>query len=120
MSKPVLGLILGALLGLLDGAGAYFYPAARPDIASIVIGSTMKGLITGLATGFFATRLKSLPLGMLFGLALGLVLSWLVAANSPLEGKYYYPEIMLPGATLGAVVGYVTWKFGRSPRPSVP
>jgi hypothetical protein len=117
MSKPILGMILGAILGLLDGLGAYAYPAARPAIAGIVIGSTGKGILTGLAAGFFATRLKSLPLGILAGLAVGFVLSWFVAANSPLEGKYYYWEIMLPGSAVGAIVGYATWKFGRAARP---
>jgi hypothetical protein len=113
MSKPILGMLLGAVLGLLDGIGAYAYPAARPAIAGIVIGSTMKGFLTGLAAGFFSTRLKSLPLGILAGLAVGLLLSYFVAASSPLEGKYYYWEIMLPGGAVGAIVGYATWKFGR-------
>jgi len=116
MSKPVLGMLLGAVLGLLDGISAYAYPAARPAIASMVMGSTFKGFITGLAAGFFSTRLKSLPLGMLAGLAVGLILSWHVAANSPLEGRYYYWEIMLPGGAVGAIVGYATWKFGRTPQ----
>jgi LytS/YehU family sensor histidine kinase len=118
MSKPVLGLLLGAVLGLLDGMGAYAYPEVRDQIVGIMIGSTFKGLVTGLATGFFATKLKSLPLGMLIGLAIGCLLSYIVAAmpdpNNP--GKHFYLEIMLPGSILGAVVGYATYRFGRAPR----
>jgi len=41
---------------------------------------------------------------------------WFVAANSPLEGRYYDWEIMLPGGAVGAIVGYATWKFGRAPQ----
>jgi len=117
MSKPVLGLLLGAVLGLLDGASAYLYPYqdVKEQIIGIMIGSMFKGLLTGLATGYFATRLKSLPLGMLVGLAIGCLLSWGVVAMQP-PGHQYYVEIMIPGSLLGVVVGYATWRFGRGPR----
>ncbi len=36
MSKPVLGLILGAVLGVLDGLSSLFYPEAAPKITEIV------------------------------------------------------------------------------------
>ena len=131
MSKPVLGLLLGAILGLIDGASAYLYPYpdVKAQIVAIMIGSMFKGLVTGLSTGYFATKLKSLPLGMLVGLVIGLLLSWGVVAMQP-PGHQYYPEIMIPGALLGAVVGYATWRFGRCarqdrrllevPEPAVP
>jgi len=116
MSKPLLGLLLGAALGLLDGLGAFAYPGVATMMTSIIIGSTFKGLITGLATGFFARRLNSLPLGILVGLGIGMVLSWAVAANSPdPAGRHYYLEIMLPGSILGGIVGYATYRFGRAP-----
>lgn len=118
MSKPVLGLLLGAVLGLLDGMGAYAYPEAREQIVQIMIGSMFKGLVTGLATGYFATRLRSLPLGMLIGLAIGCLLSYIVAAmpDPKHPGQHFYLEIMLPGSILGAIVGYATYRFGRAPR----
>jgi hypothetical protein len=116
MSKPLLGLTLGAILGLIDGASAYLYPYpdVKAAIVGIVIGSTFKGLLTGVVAGVAAQRLRSVPLGILLGLAVGLLLSYLVAAM-PGE-KHYYVEIMLPGAALGAVVGFATQRFGR-PRP---
>ena len=119
MSKPVLGMLLGALLGFLDGVGAYAYPGVATMMTSIIIGSTFKGVITGLAAGYFSARFRSLPLGMLGGLLVGLLLSYLVASISPdPEGRYYYLPIMLPGSALGAIVGYATWKFGRPARRS--
>ncbi len=115
MPKIVLGLLLGAVLGLVDGASAYAYPYpdVREQIVAIVLGSTFKGLLTGVIAGFFATRWRSLPLGIGFGLLLGLVLSYLVAAMPSAGGQHYYVEIMLPGAILGGIVGFATQRYGR-------
>jgi hypothetical protein len=104
MNKPVFGLLLGAVLGAVDGLTAWFTPEVRPQLAGIVVGSTLKGVVAGVATGYFAKKVNSLPLGMLFGLAIGTFLAFLVAQA---QGKYYF-EIMLPGAIFGAVVGYAT------------
>ena len=49
MSKIILGLVIGAVLGCLDGLTAWFTPEVRAQLLTIVIGSTGKGLLTGLA-----------------------------------------------------------------------
>ena len=108
MSKPVLGLLLGGILGVFDGLTAYFTPEVRNALVGIVIGSTVKGLIAGLSIGFFSKRVHSVPLGIVFGLGIALVLAFLVAAIPSETGKHYYFEIMLPGAIVGAIVGYAT------------
>lgn len=109
MSKIVLGLVLGGVLGILDGLTAWFTPAVRNEMAQIVFGSTIKGLIAGVLIGVFARKFNSLPLGILFGLAVGAALAFLVAFLQ----KGYYFEIMLPGSILGLVVGFATQKYGR-------
>jgi len=115
MNKPLFGLILGGVLGILDGMTAWFTPDARPQMVGIVIGSTFKGLVAGLAIGFFSKKVHSLPWGVVFGLAVGLFLAFLVASMPQPSGKHYYFEIMLPGAIVGAIVGYATqvWR-GKS------
>ena len=114
MNKVLLGLIVGGVLGVLDGVSSWLAPAARPMIVEIIIGSTIKGLVTGVLIGVFARRVQSLPLGIVFGLGVGLVLSFLVAAMQP-EGQKYYFEIMLPGGIVGLLVGYATQRYGRVP-----
>ena len=113
MSKPVLGLVLGGVLGIFDGLTAWFTPAVRDKLAEIVVGSTVKGLIAGILIGFFAKKFNSLPLGIVFGLAVGLLLAFAVAAMPDENGQHYYFEIMLPGSILGLVVGFATQKYGR-------
>lgn len=112
MSKPLLGLILGVVLGAVDGLTALFYPEAAPMIASILFYSSMKGLICGLIVGLFARKVNSLTKGLLFGGAVGLLLAFLVTLTPDENGNHYYLEIMLPGTIVGFILGYATQKFG--------
>lgn len=109
-NKIVLGLVLGGVLGVLDGLTAWFTPAVRSGIVGIVFGSTIKGLIAGVLIGFFARKVHSLALGIVFGLAVGALLAWIIAF---LQHGYYF-QIMLPGAMVGLIVGYATQKYGAS------
>jgi len=113
MSKIWLGVILGGVLGLLDGLSSWFYPEVRSELVGIVIGSTFKGLIAGVLIGVFARKVNSLPLGILFGLLVGAFLAFLVAY---MGGGQYYFEIMLPGSIVGLIVGYATQRYGRAPQ----
>lgn len=109
MNKVLVGLILGAVLGVFDGATAWFTPEVRPAILGIIIGSTLKGIIAGVAAGFFARKVNSIVAGVVFGLIVGLLLAYGVAA---MQDKYYF-EIMLPGGTVGAILGWATQRYGR-------
>ena len=113
MSKPILGLVLGGILGIFDGLTALFTPEVVPQIMGIIIGSTVKGIIAGVAIGFFARKVNSLPLGIIFGFAVGLLLAFAVAAMPDENGKHYYFQIMLPGSIVGLIVGFATQKYGR-------
>jgi hypothetical protein len=105
MNKPLFGLILGGILGAFDGLTALISaPQTRPEIAGIVIGSTVKGIIAGVLIGYFARKVKSLPLGILFGLIVGALLAYGVV----LMGNPYFWQIMLPGSAVGVIVGYAT------------
>ena len=114
MNKLVLGLVLGAILGIFDGLTAWFTPDVRAQIVMIVVFSTIKGIIAGLAIGFFARKVRSLPLGIVFGLAVGLLLAYIVAALPDPSGKHYYFEIMLPGGLVGLIVGFATQRYGAA------
>jgi hypothetical protein len=118
MNKILLGLLIGGILGVFDGLTAWFTPAVRAQLLGIVIGSTFKGLIAGVLIGWFARKVNSLPLGILFGLSVGLLLAYAVAAMPDPQGKHYYFEIMLPGGIVGMIVGYATQRFGSLPQPA--
>jgi uncharacterized membrane protein YeaQ/YmgE (transglycosylase-associated protein family) len=72
--------------------------------------------VVGALVGFFARKVDSLPLGILVGVIAGLFFAYLVAMTpDPATGKHYYWEIMLPGAIVGAIVGYATQRYGARP-----
>ena len=90
-------------------------PETAPAIVGIVLGSTFKGVIAGLAIAMFERRVKSLPLGVLFGLAVGFFLAWLVTLG---ERPEYFWKIMLPGGAVGLIVGYATYTYRPDPSRS--
>ena len=109
MNKITLGLLLGAILGAIDGGTAWFTPEARAGIAGIIIGSTVKGVIAGVAAGWFAKKVQNLWGGIAFGLLVGAILAYaIVLAN----GGKYLVEIMLPGSIVGAICGWATQRYG--------
>jgi hypothetical protein len=113
MSKPILGLVLGGVLGIFDGLTALVSaPEIAAQIVGIVIGSTVKGLIVGVLIGWFAKKVRSLPAGLIFGLVVSAFFAFLVAAMPQPSGEHYYWEIVLPGSVLGLLVGYATQRWG--------
>jgi len=120
MKKLLIGLIVGAVCGAIDGATAWFTPAVRPEILTIVFLSTIKGVIVGIAAGLFAWKVKSVPAGIVFGLAVGCLLAYLVAKNpDPKTGEHYWWQIMVPGTVFGAVIGWATQHYARQARAAV-
>jgi hypothetical protein len=118
LNRPLLGLLAGIALGALDGLSALASaPEVAPEIAGIVFGSSMKGLLCGLITGAIARKLHTSRAGIIVGTVVALVLTAPIAyLNAKAAGNpSYYYKIMLPGALVGAIVGYVTMRYGRPP-----
>jgi hypothetical protein len=114
MNKIVVGLLFGAILGAIDGATAWFTPEVRSQIAGIMVGSSIKGMVVGVLSGWFARRIHSTGWGIAAGGALGLLFAWMVAAIPDPSGHHYYLQIMLPGFVVGAIIGFLTQHMGTS------
>src|SRR4051812_19618364 len=119
MGKPVLGLVLGGILGIFDGLSALVSapndPAIKAGIVGIVFGSTFKGILAGALIGWYSRRSGSLASTLTFGVAVGLALAFLVCLAQKMGGQNpYYWQIMLPGGILGLIVGYVTFRSPAS------
>lgn len=114
MNKILVGVIVGAVLGVIDGATAWFTPEVRNQMLGIIIGSTGKGIIAGVAAGWYARRVSSVPKGILFGFVVGLILAFAVAAMPSQTGQHYWWQIMVPGSILGGVIGWATQRYGRT------
>jgi hypothetical protein len=117
LTKPVLGLVIGGGLGLLDGLSGFLEPSLAPMMGSVITFSMLKGLVAGVAIGYLSQKVRSMAIGILAGIAIAAVLSLLVVLYA---GRALFVDIMLPGLLLGAIVGFATQKFGRSANSSVP
>ena len=112
MSKPLLGIILGAVIGFLDGLTALFTPEAD-QIWNIAPWSSLKGIIVGLIIGLYARKVNSISRAVVFGLIVALFFAFLTALGQYFgEGQHYWIEIMLPGIITGGIIGYGVQKFG--------
>lgn len=116
LSKPMLGLVTGGTLGLLDGLSGFLEPSLAPVMTSVITFSMLKGLLSGLAIGFFSQRFQSLPLGLFAGIVIAAILSFLVILRA---GMGLFWDIMLPGMLLGLIVRFATQKFGGRVEASV-
>ena len=114
-TKPTLGLAVGGTLGLLDGLSGFLEPSLAAVMTSVVAFSLLKGLIAGVAIGFFSKRVHSMAYGLLAGLAIAAVLSLLVILRA---GMALFWDIMLPGMLLGVIVGFATQRFGNRAAPA--
>ena len=118
MNKILVGLLLGLILGAIDGATAWLYPETHSMMAGIMVGSSVKGMVVGSLSGWFARKVRSTTWGIVVGAALGLLFAFLVAVGDTVNGQHPYLEIMLPGFVVGAIIGFLTQKMG-TPRPAV-
>jgi len=113
MKKIGFAMLVGAILGALDGMTAWFEPSVRDQIGTIVMLSSLKSVFAGLLVGVFANFVEKKVAIAVFGLTIGLVLAYLVAMSpDPKTGEHYYAQIMIPGAIVGLLVGYATARYG--------
>lgn len=117
MNKPVLGLVLGGVLGVLDGLTALVSaPEVAPQIGLIVVGSMGKGLVAGVIIGAIARKVRNLGAGIAIGLVISALVTYPIAiGEDPVSKKVYFWEIMIPGMIVGMIVGFATQKYGRAP-----
>lgn len=117
MNKPLLGVILGGVLGAFDGLSALVSaptPEIKAGIVGIVIGSTFKGLIVGLIAGWYARKVNSVPKGLLVGALAGAFFAALICVISLVSNQPpYWVEIVIPGTIVGLIVGWATQKYGK-------
>ena len=114
MKKIGIAMGVGAILGAFDGLTAWFTPAVRDQVGTIVMLSSLKSVIAGLLIGLFACFVKKRAAVMAFGFVVALLLAYLVASSpDPNTGEHYYAQIMIPGSIVGLLVGYATVRYGE-------
>jgi len=120
MRKIGFAMLVGAILGAFDGLTAWFEPAVRDQVGTIMMLSSLKSVIAGLLIGIFACYVQRRVAVAMFGLVVGMGLAYLAAMSpDPKTGQHYYAQIMVPGSIVGLLVGYATARYGMRPATSV-
>ena len=108
MKKPVFAMLLGGVLGAIDGLTALLSggPEIPSMIGTIVAGSTFKGAVAGAIIGFVAQRTQSVAAIVAVALIVSVFFAYLVTIGQP-----YFWVIILPGAIVGLITGFATAKY---------
>jgi hypothetical protein len=73
----VAALVIGGVMGALDGAGIFF-ARDEPFKIEIFVAAILKGILVALSTGFYLTSSSAWWQGALYGLLYGLALALVI------------------------------------------
>jgi len=104
-------LVIGAVMGALDGVGIFFEPR-EPYKIEILLAAILKGLLVSLITGLSLKGRSpwshGLGYGALYGLAFALVVFLAKGGFKSVDAPYVVPS----GVVSGAIVGVLVARFG--------
>lgn len=99
--------LIGAVMGFLDGVGILFAPE-EPYRYQIILAATIKGvlvsLLTGLSLSAHSAWWQGVGLGALYGLAFGLVIFLAKGGLKSKDAPYVLPVSALTGAITGLLL----------------
>ncbi len=105
---------IGAVVGALEGVTIFFAPE-EPYKLEIFLAATLKGLFVSLLTGLSLTTQslwwQGLSYGLLYGLALALIV---FLAKGGFGNAHDVPYVLLGGVVAGVFIGLLVAGFGFS------
>jgi len=106
MSLPIV-ILIGAVLGALDGAGVFFEPR-EPYKWQILCAATLKGVLVALLAGFSipttARWWLAIAIGALYGLAFAVVIYLAKGGAKSGDAPYVVPGGIITGGLIGLLV----------------
>jgi hypothetical protein len=100
-------LIIGALMGGLNGVGIFFEPR-EPYKVEILLAAILKGVLISLLTAFSLgagiSWLRGAGFGMLYGFAFGLVIFLAKGAFKSKDAPYVVPMSIITGLITGVLL----------------
>ena len=100
-------LIIGALMGGLNGAGIFFEPR-EPYKVEILLAAILKGVLISLLTAFSlgagSSWLRGAGFGILYGFAFGLVIFLAKGAFKSKDAPYVVPVSIITGLITGVLL----------------
>ena len=104
-------LLIGFLVGALDGVGIFFAPG-EPYKWEILFAAILKGILVSLITGLSlnprGSWMRGAGYGMLYGFAFALVVFLAKGGCKSMDAPYVVPS----GIVMGLLTGVLVWKLG--------
>jgi hypothetical protein len=117
MNKILFAVILGAVLGFVDGLTAAYEFGFGMKVLTIGGLSSIKSVVVGFLVGILARWVKNKMVLAGIGLVLALGIAYPVAIAPDADtGQVYFMHIMLTGGLVGLIVGYATAVYGERSR----
>ena len=111
MKNVIYAVVLGAILGALDGLSSAYEFGFGQKVLTIAGLSSIKSLVVGLVVGVMACYVRNKGVVIATGVLVALAFAYLVASQpDPDTGEKYYAHIMGTGGLVGLIVGYATVK----------
>ncbi|MEN3369896.1 MAG: hypothetical protein V7609_2039 [Verrucomicrobiota bacterium] len=111
-------LLVGVLIGGLDGIGIFFAPG-EPYKYEILFAAIVKGILVSVITGLSVTPRSrwwhGAGYGLLYGFAFALVVFLAKGGFKSMDAPYVVPS----GVVMGLLTGVLVWKFAMR-KPSSP
>jgi hypothetical protein len=116
MKRIAFAVILGAILGAVDGLSAAYEFGFGQKVLTIAGLSSIKSLVVGLIVGVLAYFVDNKPVIIVVGTLVALGFAFLVASQPDADtGEKYYVHIMGTGGLVGLIVGYATANYNEKP-----
>ena len=104
-------LLIGALVGALDGGGIFFAPGERYKweiFFAAILKSVLVSAITALSLTPRRSWQRGAGFGALYGFAFALVVFLAKGAFKSMDAPYVVPS----GLVMGILTGLLVWRFG--------
>jgi hypothetical protein len=104
-------LVIGAVIGALDGVGIFFAPDEPFKIEIFVSRTILKEILVALLTGLSLTSSSAWWQGALYGLLYGVAFALVIFLTKGGFKSMDAPYVVASGAILGIVTGLLLLKF---------
>jgi len=103
-------IIIGLIIGALDGVGIFFAPG-EPYKNQIFIAAVLNGILVSIITASTLNQKSNWGNGILYGILYGFLFATVIFLAKGGFDSMNAPFVVPSGIVMGALIGVLNWKF---------